>query len=138
MLQVSRALLVGIFVIWASSLAQAATVTVTSIDSTYTALGQWFASDVRPGGTATIVDLTGMGGNLENNQPLPTGAVQLTTDNTNAAKAEIGVAYNFGNTNVSDILSTLALGYSYYKANVGAAAPAPSIKLSFSADPNHT
>jgi hypothetical protein len=123
--------------LWGASFAQAATVTVTSIDSSYVADGQWFATDVRPGGTATIVNLTGAGGNLENNQPLPTGAAKLTTDGTNAAKAEIGVAYNFGATNVSDIMSTLALGYSFYKANVGPTAPAPSIKLSFLADANH-
>lgn len=99
--------------------------------------GVWFATDVRPGGTANIVNLTGAGGNLENNQPLPTGAVELTTDGTNAAKAEIGIGYDFGKTTVSDIVSSLALGYSYYKANVGATAPAPSIKLSFLADPSH-
>jgi hypothetical protein len=49
----------------------------------------WYLNDVRTGGSATIQDLTGMGGNLETNQPLPTGAARLTTDATNAAKAEV-------------------------------------------------
>ena len=55
--------------------------TVTSFaPSTNTCPGVWFESDVRQGGTASIVDLTGLGGDLENNQPLPTGAAKLHHD----------------------------------------------------------
>ena len=50
--------------------------------------GVWFENDVRIGGTASTVDLTGFPGDLENNQPLPVGAAKLTTDFTNLAKAE--------------------------------------------------
>jgi hypothetical protein len=67
-----------------------ATTTVTTLDGSQ----GWSKTDVRPGGTADIVDLTGTGGNLENNQPLPDGALKLTTDATNAAKAEVGYGAN--------------------------------------------
>lgn len=95
--------------------------------------GNWYLSDVRPGGTASIVDLAGLGGNLENNQPLPTGAAQLTTNMTNAAKAEVGTFGDFGLASTS--LSSIVLGYDYYKQSVsgGNAFAAPSIKLQISA-----
>ena len=46
---------------------------VTEIDDSFVADGRWFKSGVSGGGTATIQDLTGLGGNLENSAPLPTG-----------------------------------------------------------------
>lgn len=87
----------------------------------------WYANDVRPGGTASIVDLTGIGGNLENNQPLPTGAARLTTDGTNAAKAEVTTYRDFGA--ASTVLNDISLGYSYFKSATSEMAAAPSMKL---------
>lgn len=75
--------------------------------------GVWYAVDVRTGGTAGIVDLTGIGGALENSQPLPTGAATLTTDFTDAAKAEVGVFGDYGN--FMQALASLTLTYSYFK-----------------------
>ncbi len=99
--------------------------------STNTTPGVWFENDVRPGGTASVADLTGTGGDLETNQPLPIGAAKLTTDFTNAAKAEVGVGDAYGQ--AGSILSTLQVAYSWHKAanpgqNLNAA---PSIKLTF-------
>lgn len=93
--------------------------------------GQWFQSDTRPGGSATVESLTGLGGNLESGQPLPTGAAKLTTDGTNAAKAEVSVADTYGK--AGDILRSLSLHYSFYRSNAlgGNAFAAPSIKLTF-------
>ncbi len=103
---------------------------VSSFAATPTA-GQWYQSDVRTGGSASVVDLTGQGGNLENSQPLPVGAARLTTDSTNTAKAEVGVTGNYGA--AGDILSSMQLAYSYYRHNDPGtnAAAAPSLKLSF-------
>ncbi len=98
---------------------------------------------MRPGGSAGVVDLTGQGGNLENNQPLPTGAAKLTTDATDAAKAEVGVSdYTNGLGTVGDFLSGGSLGYSFLKASAGDLNPfaAPAIKLEVldsSIDPGH-
>jgi hypothetical protein len=91
--------------------------------------GVWYEADVRLGGTASTVDLTGAGGALESNQPLPIGAALLTTDFTNDAKAEVGVIDSYGIP--QDIFATLQLFYSYYKAsNTGQnESAAPSIKL---------
>lgn len=93
--------------------------------------GVWCLSDMRAGGTAGVVDLTGAGGNLESAQPLPTGAAKLTTGFDNADKAEVGIFGNFGT--VRDILGSLTVGYSYHKTSVagGNAFAAPSIKLAF-------
>jgi len=93
--------------------------------------GVWFKSDVRTGGNASIVDLTGVGGNLETNQPLPIGAAKLTTDSTNAAKAEVAVTNDFGVLN--NIIGALAVGYSWHKAANPGQNPnaAPSLKLTF-------
>jgi len=96
---------------------------------------QWFASDITAGGTAAIVNLAGTGGNLENNQPLPTGAAKLTTDLTNAAKAEISYAHDFGPS--SSVLGSIQVSYSYYRDNIPGSntAAAPAIKLTFWATP---
>jgi hypothetical protein len=76
------------------------------------------------------VDLTGQGGNLENTQPLPTGAARITTDGTNASMGEVGVRDNYGV--VSSIINSINLAYSYFKqAPSGDAASAPSLKLNF-------
>ena len=111
----------------------AATIVEDSIDASFTAFGQWFENDVRPGGSADIVNLNGAGGNLENNAPLPQGAARLQTGFNNNHKAEIGVADSYG-TAGAVLNSSFRLGYSFYKANVpgGNTFAAPAIKLTFS------
>lgn len=94
--------------------------------------GVWFESDVRPGGTASIVDLTGVGGNLEGAQPLPVGAAKLTTNFISGDdKAEVAVANSYGT--AGDIIPTLQVGYDWHKAsNAGQNQnAAPSLKLTF-------
>jgi hypothetical protein len=113
--------------------ATASAAEVTSIDP-YTESptnGVWYENDVRDGGTVGIVDLTGAGGDLENNQPLATGAVRLTTGFSDTDKAEIGVVDAYGTPN--DVFSTLSVAYAYHKASVagGNQAAAPSLKLAF-------
>jgi len=115
-----------------SVFAQAGTTIITQLlpSSPTPVAGSWYQSDVRVGGTASIVSLTGLGGNLESGQPLPTGAAKLTTDFTNAAKAEVGTFDDFGLASwLSD--SSFSVGYDYYKQTVagGNAYVAPSIKL---------
>lgn len=105
------------------------TETVTSIAPAGTLdLLVWYEFDMRFAGTASILDLTGAGGDLENNQPLPVGAVQLTTGPDNQDKAEIGVNLppDFP---AFFLFPEVELNYSYHKANVGAPAPAPSLKI---------
>lgn len=101
-------------------------------DSLFPAAKVWYENDVRTGGTASIADLTGTGGNLETNQPLPIGAALITTDFTNDAKAEVGVPDDYGIPN--DIFSTLNLSYSYFKAANATqnSSAAPALKLTFS------
>src|SRR5262245_16365175 len=77
----------------------------------------WYYNDMRFAGTATIQSLVGLGGNLENNQPLPNGAAQVTTGANPADKAEVATFANFGL--ASSVLSTIQVGYDYYKANAG-------------------
>lgn len=84
------------------------------------------------GGTAGIVSLNGAGGNLENNAPLPSGAVRLTTGFDNNDRASAGIAGDFGK--VSDIFNgSLSFSYSIYKQDVpgGNAAAAPAFRLAF-------
>lgn len=115
---------------YGSALAATNTVSVIAPKDTLTP-GVWEENDTRPGGATGIVDLTGAGGNLENDQPLPVAAAQLTTDFTDAAKAEIGVYNDYGL--AGDIIETLQLAYDFYKAsNPGQNAFAsPSLKLAF-------
>jgi hypothetical protein len=96
-------------------------------------VGQWYLTDVRSNGTASIPDLTGQGGNLEFNQPLPSGAALLTTgipvpaDGTD--KAEVGTFDDYGV--ASTVLNNINLGYSYYRTNLsgGNTVAAPSLKI---------
>ena len=116
-----------------SSPARAVTEVNSFAPSTVTTPGVWIESDVRPGGEANIVNLTGDGGDLENNQPLPVGAALLTTIFDDNAKAEVGVGNIYGQP--KNIFDTISLSYSYHKAanseldeNLAAA---PSLKLTF-------
>lgn len=79
-------------------------------------------------GTAEIVDLTGQGGNLENNAPAGTGAVRLTTTG-DPDKAEAGTSGNFGT--VGDFINAGSLSYDYFKDSAvnGNASAAAAIKL---------
>lgn len=89
----------------------------------------WTETDVRGTGTASVADLTGQGGNLENNAPLPTGAAKLTTENVNADKAEVGIGGDFG-TFGSFVNGGGTLSYDFYKSSTDTnLAAAASIKL---------
>ena len=122
---------VGLMVLAFPALAQS-TVTSFELFAPFPTPGVWFQSGVQDGGTASIADLTGAGGDLETNQPAPIGAAKLTTRlNENNDKAEVGVAHRYGMP--QDIFSTLSIMYSYHKAtNAGQnPAAAPSLKLTF-------
>ena len=110
----------------AGAAAPALATTVTAFDNAYTVDGRWYHTDTRPGGTATIENLSG---GAAIGAPLPTGAAKLTTNASGAAKAEVGVNANYGL--AGDILRSLNIHFSYYKQSGGDPAPAPSLKLSF-------
>ncbi len=123
----------ALFLLLFPTFAYSATTTV-SVFAPYSATptdGVWYEMRVEAGGAASIVDLSGVGGNLENNQPLPVGAALLTTGSDNADVAHVGVADSYGN--ASDILtdSSLAIAYSFYKGSAGDlnAFAAPAIRL---------
>jgi len=116
-----------------ASEAQAQEIVTSFAPAGTTDTGVWFENDVRAGGSASTEDLTSLGGNLENNQPLPSGAAKLTTDSTNEAKAEVAVIDGYGMPQA--ILSSLGIFYSYHKvANPDPGHnpfAAPSVKLTF-------
>ncbi len=106
--------------------------TVNAFDAAFTSDDAWFLADMRAAGTADIVDLTGEGGTLENDQPLPKGAAKLTTGSDTGDKAEVGISRIGGYGTVGDFLSTGgSLGYSYFKDSTGDLNPsaAASIKI---------
>jgi hypothetical protein len=117
------------------SVAQAAIVTVTTISSGSHVQDKikWYQNGTGGGGAATIVSLSGLGGNLENSQPSPLVAAKLTTALADASKAEIGTFGDFGL--ASTVLNDLTLAYSYYRHNLtgGNTFAAPSIKLEIKA-----
>ena len=59
--------------------------------------GTWIEMDIQGAGTAAVVDLDGVGGNLENHQPLARGAARITTGASNDDKAQVGVFDDYGN-----------------------------------------
>ena len=103
--------------------------TVTQFESSPAGDGVWFNSSVKEGGTTGIEDLTGKGGNLENNAPLPTGAAKITTGASNDDKAEVAVTGDFGT--VGQFIESGSLSYDYFKQSLGDLGPsaAASIKL---------
>lgn len=106
--------------------------TVSAFDPTFTTDDAWFLFDMRGAGTAEVVDLTGAGGALENDQPLPKGAARLTTGASDNDKAEVAVTRVGGYGTVGDFLSTGGfLNYSYFKDSTGDLNPsaAASIKI---------
>ena len=95
----------------------------------------WQNDSTSGNGAYEIVNLTGLGGNLENDAPLPTGAVKLTTGADNSDRAQIGIADSFGR--VGDILNqNISFSYSFLKVDSGNIAAAPSLKLTF-LNPNY-
>ena len=110
-----------------SSVSTVEAVTVTQFAAA-PALNVWGESLLVGTSTISIEDLTGLGGDLENNQPAPIGAALLTTgfDNSYRAEVAIGTAYD-----ASTLMNTGLLGYSYYKETVGGgnATAAPTLKL---------
>ncbi|TWT99302.1 hypothetical protein Pla108_02370 [Botrimarina colliarenosi] len=118
--------------VFLSSAASAAVVEVNSFETTIPAVptaGAWYAADIRAGGAASIESLVGMGGDLESNQPLPTGAALLTTGMDNGDKAEVATYADFGD--ATTVLSSAIFGYNYYKETVagGNVFAAPSLKI---------
>ncbi len=111
--------------------ASAATVVVNGFESPVAmpVAGAWYAADIRDNGTASVVDLTGMGGDLESNQPLPNGAAMLTTGMANNDKAEVATYADYGD--ATTVLNTALFGFDYYKQTVagGNAFAAPSFKI---------
>ena len=93
-------------------------------------LGEWYLNDMRGAGTASVMDLTGQGGDLEFNQPLPNGAALLTTGFDNNDKADVATFAPFGD--AATVLTTGTFGYSYYKETVagGNVFAAPTLKIS--------
>lgn len=85
-----------------------------------TVVDHWYATDVRPGGSASIESAPAGG-------PLPTGAAVLRTNNTTAAKAEVSTFADYGL--ASTALSSINLSYSYYKTTTSENFAAPSLKL---------
>jgi len=90
--------------------------------------GYWSKTDMRGNGEASLVDLTGAGGNLEANVPLGTGAAKLQTGLSNNDKAQVGMFGAFGT--VGDFLNGGRISYDYYNepGNSNQAA-APSFKM---------
>ncbi|MCG8490869.1 MAG: hypothetical protein MI743_04580 [Sneathiellales bacterium] len=111
-----------------ASMSTASATVVNSFDDSPIAAYQWYKSDMREGGTASIESLSGKGGNLENNAPLPTGAAKLTTGLNNGDKAEVKISGNFGT--VGDFIRNGTLSYDYFKSSSDANGSATaSIKL---------
>ena len=124
-------LLLSVFVL--SSWAQATTSTVHAF-APYSASplnGVWYEMRVEGGGAAAVVDLSGIGGSLEANQPRPVGAALLTTGSDNLDVAHVGVVDDYGS--ASEILTdeSLEIAYSFYKGSAGDlnSFAAPAIRL---------
>lgn len=95
-----------------------------------TSNGVWYATTAA-GGTASVVSLTGAGGNLENNQTVPTGAAKLTTAYDDASRADALITGNFGS--AVEFLNRATVAYDYYKEAVANPASnafaAPALRL---------
>lgn len=104
---------------------------VNDFDAAYSANGSWFVSQAAASGSASVVSLSGVGGKLESDQPLPSGAARLTTALDNASRIDVAVRDDYGL--AGNILRSLALSYSYYRENQpgGNTSAAPSLKLTF-------
>ena len=96
--------------------------------------GSWYEKSVVAGGTASVVSLSGVGGNLENNQPLASGAARITTGASNNDTAEVGVGDHYGNASAALTDGSFQVSYDFYKSSVGDLNPwaAPAIRLTIS------
>lgn len=115
-----------------NSVMNAQTLTITELfaDSAGDIANTWETSRVENGGTATLVDLSGSGGNLQSNIPSgSSGALRLSTGLDNSDVAEITTYQNFGD--AATVLGSLNLSYSYYKETVsgGNVFAAPALKI---------
>jgi hypothetical protein len=114
------------FGLYGTNQTQAANITVNSLSGS--GINQWSVEEQAGSATSSIDDLTGMGGNLENGQPLSTGAAHLTTTNSNTDKVTVMTHQDFGV--ASSVLGDVNLGYSYYKStNAISPSAAPALKL---------
>ncbi|MGY6634241.1 MAG: PEP-CTERM sorting domain-containing protein [Alkalilacustris sp.] len=105
-------------------------VSASTVVTDFGAGSPWVQTRDQGDASVAIVDLTGAGGNLENDAPLPGGAVRFETTANSSDAADIGVVGNFGT--VRDIFNgDLSFSYSLFKEDVGAAENAPALKLSF-------
>lgn len=123
------------FMLTAAFSVRAETIIINEIDNLFP-VDAWGQSTLTTGGTAGLVNLTSLGGDLNNNQPggpEPAGdhpgVARLTTIFNNSSRAELGTFQDFGL--ASSVLSSIDLAYSYYKAsNPGQNLfAAPSLKL---------
>ena len=87
--------------------------TVRTLPISSTANYEWYKQNMTNSGEAEIVNLTGKGGNLENNAPLPIGAVKLTTKNDNNDRANVGMNTNFEFND--NFIKDFNISYSFYK-----------------------
>ena len=96
--------------------------------------GTWIEMDIQGAGTAAVVDLDGVGENLENHQPLARGAARITTGASNDDKAQVGVFDDYGNAGAVLTDTSFALSYDFYKSSTGDlnAWAAPAIRLTIS------
>ncbi len=97
----------AIFLISTSSFASADTITSLAPANSP---GLW-SDHSHSGGAAEIVDLTGVGGNLETNAPAGNGALKLTTNANGSAKSEVKITGNFGT--IGDFVSNGIMSYNY-------------------------
>ncbi|MCD0463722.1 hypothetical protein [Roseiconus lacunae] len=130
-MKLSIKLLAAAIIVSFLSNAKAGTIVVNELGASVSGYAGWAHAN-RGGGTSSLVDLTGQGGNLESGQPLPTGAAKLTTGADNADGGEIAIAGDFGS--AAAVLNNLIAGYSYFKVDNGPNIfAAPSLKLAVSA-----
>ena len=110
------------------------TVTAFAPGSSTPTPGVWYEMDVAAGGAASTVNLSGVGGALENNQPLPVGAALLTTGAANADIAHVAVVDAYGNAGSILTDASLQIAYSFYKGSAGDLNPfaAPALRLTLS------
>lgn len=88
----------------------------------------WATGPVADGGIVDILSTIGAGGNLENNAPLPGGALKLTTSASNASRAEVNLQGDFGR--VGDLFDAgLSLTYSWFNEVGSGTTAAPALKL---------
>ncbi len=103
--------------------ATASAETITSLTNP----GSW-ANNSSNGGNGQIIDVTGLGGNLETNAPAGTGVLELSTNAGGSSKAEVKIQGNFGT--IGDFVNSGSMGYDYYQTSGGPSSTiAPALKF---------